>query len=234
MKIYIPTLNRPGRQKTADMLRAASIDYTLIVSDADPNLYRAPFTLCPEWGIRATRQWILNTSDDPKVVMMDDDLRFYYRSTNGARFFAAEPNHVGLMVKALEMMLENYAHGGVCAKFMSNAHPRNYALNSKYYHILAYNRELFPVPVPQYRCEVGEDHDMNLQLLMAGKPNFVLSEWANDDKEHALGGCDTWRTLQMELDNGRMLAEYFPDIVRVVGRRVHIKWKEAAKIGGCL
>ena len=231
MKIYIPTLNRPGRQRTAEALRESNVDYCLVLCDIDENKYDHPYIVTDVYGIRATRQWIMDQAED-KFVMMDDDLRFHARRSD-TKFEEATPNDVGLMVNTLDMMLDQYAHGGVTEKFMSHTKPRNYVENARYYHILGYNKAMFPEPRPTYRVEIGEDHDMCLQLLTTGRSNFVLTEWANDDKSHAEGGCNSWRNPELEVQEAKKLCELFPGLItHVDGPNIRISWKKAAAKGG--
>jgi hypothetical protein len=232
LRIFIPTINRQARQRTAAILEDAQVDYELVVStnDSAPDLYPPDTLRTMAKGIRETRQTILDFSDDPKVLMLDDDLRFYARLTNG-KFVEAEPQQVAAMASAIDTFLDTFAHGGIAAKFMSNTSPRGHVENAKYYHVLAYNKTLMPDPAPTFRTEVGEDHDMNLQLLTRGYPNFVLTEYANDDKERASGGCQTWRTDELELAEAVRLRDFFPDFVTLNGRRPKIAWKRAYAYG---
>lgn len=168
---------------------------------------------CPVTGIRAVRQWILDHARD-KLVMFDDDLRIYYR-TEDNKFKRAGPNHVISLMASIGDMLDQYAHGGVAERFMAHTRPRGHVLNKRYFHILCYNKRLFPRPYPAYRVETGEDHDMNLQLLKSGRPGFFLTEWAHDDKPWAPGGCNTWRTREIHEQSVYDLAKYHSDVITV-------------------
>lgn len=241
MKIYIPTAGRQERQETAYVLRLSGIPYTIVTPAGETGHHDDDVVWTPPLikGIMQTRNWILDFHrkaypDDPKLVMMDDDLVFYARNDDGKKFLRT----VALtdMMSALDRCLELFAHGGVTEKFMSQTKKRGYIRNARYYHILAYNLSMFPTPHPRARVEVGEDHDMNLQLLTSGRPNFVLTEWANSDKPYAPGGCAIWRNPALELLEARRLAQYFPTIVKVVefpGKpcRLRISWSEATRIG---
>lgn len=231
--IYIPTLNRPLHQPVAAMLTAAGVPFTLVRSPKDTvaeNVYSDmgfPVQTVDTWGIRATRQAIMEMAPS-QFIMLDDDLRFFVRNEDGVHFHKADPDDVYKMITYIDFMLYEFAHGGVMPRFMGNRAPRGHDENVKYYHVLAYNKELFPTDrAIEFRTEVGEDHDVNLQLLEAGCRNFVLTEFAQDDKEGASGGCSTWRTLEKEYAEADRLAELHPGLVKRVEHRVYIQWKRA-------
>lgn len=231
--IFVPTLNRPMRQPVAEMLSAARIPYTLIRSPRDTvaeSVYTDmgfPVVTVDTWGIRETRQAILEMPAE-RIIMLDDDLRFFVRHREGARFRAANPTDVKAMIAELDYKLDRFAHGGVMPRYMGNRAPRDFTMNVKYYHVLAYNKALFPKDrTIAFRTAVGEDHDLNLQLLEAGCRNFVLTEWAQDDNEGASGGCSTWRTVELEYREADRLAELHPGLVKRVHHRVYVQWKRA-------
>lgn len=242
MRIYIPTVARQDRQETAYLLKQNKIPYTIVTAAGQTGYHDEDVVWTPPHvkGIMATRNWILDThprfyKGDLKLVLLDDDLMFYERSVDGSKF--PKTTNISRLLLVIEQMLENFAHGGVTEKFMSQTKPRNYIRNARYYHVLAYNLAKFPDPQPRARVLVGEDHDINLQLLTRGCPNFVLTEWANADRPYAKGGCSTWRNPALELQEADKLAALFPTIVRVVKFpdkpcRLRIQWTEAARIGG--
>jgi hypothetical protein len=236
MDIYIPTAGR-SQQKTAELLDESGLDYTLVLTKGDNHPASTPnaniLEARAERGIRAIRQFILEWAEG-KFVMLDDDLRFYSRKSDGS-FKKATPKSIRKMFEELDATLDIFAHAGITEKYMSQTRPRDRIYNARYYHILAYNKKLFPEPTPRFRCEVGEDHDMNLQLLLAGCDNCVLTEWANDDVSHAPGGCSLWRNHKIERQEAVHLGRLFPDIVKMKGKYIaRINWKKAAGIGGCI
>lgn len=238
MKIYVPTIQRGPDLKTTYMLKNMGREHFVVAPTGE---HRSDELLlwCPEKGIRATRNWILdfhrdNFPNDPKLVMLDDDLEFWERNSEGTKFFRTDD--ISLMLHNIQVMLDEYAHGGVCEKYMSQTRPRTASFNGRYYHLLAYNTSLWPHEF-RARVEVGEDHDINLQLLTAGRSNFIITEWANADRPYASGGCSTWRTTDLELREANKLSTLFPGLVKVVqipGRpcKIQIAWKKAAKQGG--
>jgi hypothetical protein len=245
MKIYIPTRDRPI-QKTARQLILANIPYTIVAPVGEQHADE-DIVWCPEYGIRDTRNWILDFhqkvySEDPKIVMLDDDIELYIRHENGKQFYKADSAAWPRFIAELDKMLDVYAHGGVVEKYMSQQQPRNFRENGRYTHVLAYNLNLFPaaseLPAPlKMEAEVGEEQDLNIALLLHGKPSFQLTEWAWYDKQYAPGGCTEWRTDEVEIEAGKFLEKKYPGIVtltqpRYKKPRVRIAWKIAAQRGG--
>jgi hypothetical protein len=233
VKIYIPTIGRRNKQKSAEALLDSDIDFELVISNREPRPRKHfPYIRCPEKGIRATRQWIMDRARG-KLIMLDDDLSFHIRSKDGKTFKICSPSQLKVMFRAIEEALDIYAHGGILERFMGQTQPRHMKSNSRYIHVLCYNKALFPTPMPKYRTEVGEDFEMNLHLLTLGRPNFVLTEYAAENIPYAPGGCNTWRTQGLELKETLKLEKLFPGLVRVVSdnpSEIEANWKEAAKM----
>ncbi len=251
MKIFIPTTGRAGKQKTFERLIAAGdVNWPmyLVAGKGERKVIQdklGPVDVleCPFDGIHRVRQWILDANPAGKVVMLDDDLEFYARKANG-KWPKADNGDLRRLFTAIDMALEKWAHGGVCEKFMSNHRPEQPQFNKRYFHILCYNTSLFPHPRPKFRTATGEDHDMNLQLLKAGKAGFLLTRWAHADKPWADGGCNTWRTQKVNVDACRDLADLHDDVITLkktdkdmknhggTSFTMRINWRKAAQIGG--
>lgn len=232
MKIYIPTIGRRNDQKTAETLTEARVDFKLVIPEGESQFVDYECLHCPEKGIRATRQWILERVKG-KLVMMDDDLDFFTRDLDGNTFHRAKNSEIRAMLLKIEGLLDTYSHGGIQGKFMSQRQPRDVKFNSKYLQVLCYNKNLFPIPPPRFELEVAENEEMNLKLLTRGCPNFVLTEWTIDNKPYAPGGCNVWRTNELEFRETVKLSKLFPDLVRVVQTdpdKIKADWKKAPKL----
>jgi len=247
-KIFIPTSGRPTKQKTAQRLADAGITFTLVTNKGESKLVKAEYGWTnvveyPHKNIKEIRQYVLDMVPKGKLVMLDDDLEIYARQPDN-KWPKATNTELRRLFSTVGTMLDTYAHGGVCDKFMSQHRPTTYQRNQRYYHIDAFNTALFPNPKPRYRCEGSEDMDMNLQLLKLGRPNFLLTQWAHADKAWAEGGCSVWRTPTSSELIQRKLAALHPDVIKLVQPKrdmkshgnpsfsMRINWRKAAEIGG--
>lgn len=246
LSIYIPTVGRVGKQPVADLLKAAGAPFQLVTPRNEVRLHvHAGYAVlpCSAKGIRATRQWILDRHAGGKVLILDDDLTFWARNAGGDRFSRFEhPDETRRLLKKISLYLDDHAHGGIVEKFMSQSRPRNVVHGGRYFQVLAYNLSLFPNPMPKYRVEVGEDMDMNLQLLKAGKQSFILTEFTKTDREWAPGGCLLMgRNEKTLLQESQKLARLHPGIVTLKETLkegshnwLKISWRNAQKEGGLL
>lgn len=184
-------------------------------------------------GIRESRQSILEMFDEPKILMFDDDLRFYrrYKTVHGDVMFE-KTSDMETLVEDLLIALESFPLVGVHEKFMSQNAPIREKIAGRMLHVTCWNRELWrPGFQPQYRLRTGEDHDFHLQFLTTGHTSALLTDWAQDDKEGAPGGCSEWR--RDPLEDVPELARMWPDYVRVNPKngRPTIYFKKAWKDG---
>lgn len=233
MKLYIPTINRQGKQKTAAALDTAGLPYTLVVPPDQVKDFPGDDVLaCPAKGIRGTRQWIMEHGKG-KFAMLDDDLTFYKRTKDGKLFRPITGEALRAMFKVIEAYLDSFAHLGLTDKFMSQTKPRGCCHNGRFTHLLAYNKRLFPAVHPTFRVEVCEEHDVNLQLLLAGKASVVLTEYSKGESPRAPGGCNTWRHQALEEKACKKMESLFPGLVKADGIKIRVNWRGAAKQGGC-
>ena len=77
MLVAIPSKGRPGRVKSQSVISCARVyvpedEYDAYVSLGTRNVAPVPRSVR---GITATRNWILDHADDPRVVMIDDDVK---------------------------------------------------------------------------------------------------------------------------------------------------------------
>jgi len=241
-RTFVPSLSRADRQITIPKFCPWGI---LVVNPEEEEEYRQhnPDTrilTVPEGmkGIAKVRRWILE-SFPGKVIMLDDDLRFYYRNVPGDWHLKyATPEQTHQLFDLIWMDLNRYAHGGVSAREGNNRLPDEMQVNCRLLRMLCYNTKLFPDTLEYDRVEVMEDFDIQLQLLRAGLPNFMFTKWAQGQPgTQDPGGCSTYRTGEVQRAAALRLAELHPGLVRVVekndkgkfGKRtdVRISWKKA-------
>lgn len=218
MKILIPSRSRPNAQITADALRAARVDYTIIRTDGDATIYPEyhPQMFAPVTDIRGKRQWIMDEHPGQKILVCDDDVSFFH-VVDGATS-PASPDHVRRIVSSFSEALNEYAHVGIARRYMIQNQPQPSVRNRKIMHVCGFNLAMFPTPAPQYRLKVCEDIDYNMQLMAAGRPSLLITEYCHQDGPYmASGGCSDWRTKQIMHDGMVSLRDLWPNHVKLRG-----------------
>jgi hypothetical protein len=243
LQIVIPSRSRWNEQKTLYNLSEDLWPHVVIVCPIEQYFYyRVHHTKLgiqvlafQGVGIGAKRQFILNLNPSGKLIMLDDDLKFYKRTDDGRRFPGAMRSDTIEMIWDIYKMLDTYVHVGLTDKFMSHTKPRGYIECHRFNQVLAFNRDLLPRPWPEFRLWNDEEHDVHLQLLTRGYKTAVLTEWSKSDKSNAPGGCSDWRGPNTLKEAHEKLVEYWPNIVSITPgnpSRARYNWKEAKKMGG--
>lgn len=256
MRIFIPTLNRgPEKQFTIRELGAKLVKKykaTLICprSEADALCVGAEYDVwaCPAKGIAATRQWILDNSDDPHVLMLDDDLSSWSwrveHKDGTLSYKKATPEQRAAGLAEVAKLIKKYGHGSIGHRLFANARD-GLDFNTRQLRALAYDRDLLKREKVKFRVPVMEDFDVQLQLLKRGHEcfqyNWLVQEQRGSNEE---GGCSTYRTEQVQRAAAEQLAKLHPECVTVVkkqqkgngsmwGERTDVKvnWRRAIRIG---
>lgn len=168
MKIYIPTRGRWDRQITSEVLSEAKITHYIVTEDPIKNYNHvlsryAKFLPCPSSKLSAKRQWILEHAGKSKLVMVDDDMTFRFRTTTDGivKFLRSGPAEVHKMFGMIDALLYNYAQVGITDEFMCNTRPPGFMVGGRYNGLLAYNPALWqrqlaaPQPSQQGRAGRG-------------------------------------------------------------------------------
>ena len=237
MKIYIPTRGRADNQVTLSFFPESMRENVVLVIDADEEeqyvnrdghyKYVCEYMVVPEdiKGISKKRQYIHENTTDNKIVMLDDDLRFYIRkSTNDWHLRYLEPDEYPALFGLLDTWLDTYAHVGVSAREGNNRVEHLAVENTRYMRVLGYNLDMFD-GVELGRVEVMEDFDINLQLLRQGKPSKISYYYAQGQKSsNAAGGCSEWRTIDVHNEGAERLHNLHPDFVKIVEKETKTAW----------
>jgi len=236
MKIYIPTRGRPFNQETLKWFPKEMQTNGQVVLVIDPDeedqyiRYKdTPKMVVPEdcVGIGPKRKHIVENTDDPRIVMLDDDLRFYIRkSPTDWHLRYLESNEYPALFGLLdEWMDQGYAHVGVSAREGNNRVEDLSVENTRYMRALGYNLDEFPNDVEWGRTRVMEDFDIALQLLRRGKASKVSFYYAQGQKSsNADGGCSEWRTIDVHNEGAQMLHDLHPTCVKVVEKQTKTAW----------
>lgn len=233
MNLYIPSSGRAAEQYTLRQLSPEWREKTIIVvPEAELDEYHKwngdiKIMGCPHRGIGPTRQFIIHAAYPGKVVMMDDDLRFFCRRTdNRTKFCDAYEADVDKMLKEIEHQLQFYAAVGVCPREGGNRYPDRYYDNVRLLRVLAYDTTVLATHDIDFRTvPVMEDFLVSLSLLTRGYGNVMLSDWCHNQRgSNDRGGCSQYRTMDMQRDAALMLKQYFPDFVTVVTKNTKTAW----------
>lgn len=256
--VYVPSRSRPNRSLTLEAINGVKRGFPvyLVVPTEQKDQYlalaesqRVNILSCPLDGIAKTR-WFCgkhaNRMGFDRFIMMDDDLRFYHRlSLEDWHLHRNSPEQTVEMIELVAEYLNKYAHGSVDIRQGNNA--RN---NDKKYPVKIVGRMLrvlgyqtVPFLASQHgRVPVMEDFDITLQLLRRGYPNFILTNWVQDQQQTQLpGGCSDYRDHDKQGEAAEELKRLHPKFVEVVQKQnstggafgtrkdVRIKWEEALK-----
>lgn len=242
MRIYIPSKARADSpMRTWNGLSEAVRKHRtqIVVGPDDVESYEAAgygdaLLVHPEgMTIGEVRQWIvdyhLDHHDDPRLVMMDDDLDFYKRrKDHPGRFVGADPESVTQMLITIYEALERYPHVGVCPREQGHRWPPYETFFARMTRVLAYDAAVLrKVGATFTRVKVMEDFDVALQLLRRGYATNMITAWLQGQaKSNAPGGCSTYRTPEMQEAAAKKLAELHPGLVTVAQRRTKGGWFE--------
>lgn len=235
MKILIPTYRRPNVQTTFANLPTEWRKETVMVvdeQDAQELKSQAAFAGVDFWvrpegikGIAQKRKWMLENILEDKVAMMDDDLSFEVRCTpeeavgleSATR--AATPEDIGIWLSGLDRKLDDYAHAGFSVRRHNDKLPAGWFENSRIQCVLGYRPAVMREHCELGRIELREDFDYTLQLLRKGFPNAICSEILFSQNYNAPGGVSTYRTLEYNNAQARVLENLHPGLVKAVQRK---------------
>lgn len=162
------------------------------------------------------------------IIMFDDDLRFFVRRTDDpTKFSPATESDVERMIQLIERKLrEGYAHVGVTAKQGSNNTPVGGMEVTRMMRVLSYDLSVLKEEKVRFdRLKCMTDFDVTLQLLRKGYPNFVITDFAQDQAgSNTKGGCSEYRTKEMLAEAAHQLAKLHHPYVKVVEKETKGSW----------
>lgn len=195
-------------------------------------------------GLGATRKEVVGWKEEPKIVLMDDDLEFYWRpNPDDWRLRGPGPAEFEQLFAEVEAGLDTYCHVALSGREGNNNYP-DYAVESvRYMRFLAYRSDIVDC-VEHGRLSGMSDFDVNLQLLKKGYPSLVFYRWAQGhEATQAAGGMDHERTHRKHEWEARQLRYWHSPYVDLVQKRnktggefgtrteVRVKWKQALQEG---
>lgn len=254
IEIVIPTLGRINNQITLNSLPEAYKNKTTLVvqeHEYDETLQKYG-NICSVWklppgtkGISWTRKHIANKWNGKRIFVMDDDLKFVQLKNNGEKMVsspATDDEFEKMMSEVERHMDDGIIHGGLG---VNNTPP---VLTPYNYNCRVYTNMFFSEDFPSDEIDFGTDYELmpedfyiTLQLLTSGNQNVVFNHFrVNPSATNAKGGCETFRTIENHNRGQEILAQKFPDFVKVTSKiqssgpwaglekkALSIKWKKA-------
>lgn len=236
MNIYIPSMGRVDNQITLNYIPKKYLERTyLVVPGKEFDAYYSKYgnivkevLACNRKGIAKTRQWILEHSTDNYVLMLDDDLKFYYRvdMSKPNLVYIHTSTDVSRLFRRIEKLLSKYPVVGISSRqgnFMKKV--KEYECG-KIMNAYAFNLVVLSnLKIKFGRLPVMEDYDVNLQLLRKGYKNTVLYEYCwNQKSSNSSGGCSSYRNNDMQTKAAHKLKRLHPDFVKVIEKKTKVAW----------
>ena len=234
MRIYIPSAGRPDKQPTWDVLPDFIKEQTQIVVQAKQaeqyaRKFKDHMIVLPEGieTISPTRQWLLDNCDDDKMVMIDDDLTFSCRTTEGSTKLTPQSSaDMREMFQDVENSLDDFTHMAISTREGNNhvADDIKEVGRALRFHGLRTD-VVRGLGVRFDRIQLRQDFDFTLQMLRAGKPNVIFYNYAhNQPGSDTKGGCSVFRTPELMEKTAHTLAALHPGFVKVVEKETKSSW----------
>ena len=227
MLIAIPSKGRPTGVKSQKILPSAVIyvpenEFVNYQKAGVSNLVGVPVSVR---GITATRNWILDNTDEKWVVMVDDDVKAQgwvkLESFKARGIKMSEEEWITECIRLFEVTEQmKYRIWGVATQHATRSvYPwkpilfRSY-VTASFMGIINDGRTRF-----DERFKVKEDYELNLRCIRedGGVIAARYIHWTNSHWTDA-GGCAAYRTQLMELRCIKMLMEMYPGMIRRVKR----------------
>lgn len=235
MRIYIPTIGRTDHQPTFFSLPEFWQRRTTFICPGHEliKLRRTVGDNPKIWiqrahvkGIAQVREYIVQTTNHKKILMLDDDLKFAHRQ-NGLKLVKSDPMDVGEAITRVDKLLdEDYAHGSISTREGNNHIEENTTFVGRSLRALAYRTDIIRKEKLSFcRVKLMEDFDMSLQLLRRGHKNFIIWDHCQDQgSSQADGGCSTYRTAELQKEAANALHDLHPKFVKVVEKETKSGW----------
>src|SRR6056300_1560500 len=224
IKIYIPTFKRHDKQiffeSLPDFLKEK---VTFVVQKQEEHLFKDKNILVVDndIGIAKTKEIIYRTAEKQRYLVVDDDVTLMRRN---AKYFGKESN----MDVAKRPMIDSdwkelFARLDKCHKekrilcgFKAGGilpRPKAIFYNGGIFAIFSIDgKQLAEVidDIDFNYVPIQEDVHFNLHLLSNGYSNAIMEEFCYMQKFNSVGGCSTFRTIQMQDETSKKLNLKYP------------------------
>lgn len=242
LHIVIPTKGRASwdQQTTLRQVLSSGLRATLVVSGPEAPSYRdllvdrgrgSPGGLvriakCPVEGSGSVRRWITrNLFRTERVLMLDDDLRFWRRVPNLEKVEVsfAKAMDMRRMLFEINEALDFVPMVGVATKANANlaiATRYNTRVGNAYALDLAKLRE---AQIKFSHTPALEDIDLCLKILQTGLSNAVINSFCWSEAKRP-------KRIRVKQQAMRWLQELYPDLVTITNGVLRIAWGKASGI----
>lgn len=249
MKIAIPTTQRTNCQHTVRQLLRGNVhkeyECTLVIPRSEfeaycinlPNEFRCLPIDCS--GINNVRQYIIEHFEDDKILMLDDDLNFYYRlRLREVGLNIATDEQVLKAIRWIDEKLDSYAHCSISAR-TQNFQTTSRLLRSgdefaleivRPWRTYGFRRDIILGEDLDFHADLDintmDDFHMTLSLLELGYPNIVNFRYAHEQRgSNSKGGASTYRDLDLLKRCALNLKAKHPEgLVETVERKTINSW----------
>lgn len=227
MLIAIPSKGRAGKVRSQKIIPSARVyvpelEVEAYVAAGTKNVVGVPNSVR---GITATRNWILKSTDDPHVVMIDDDVKvqgYCKLNDRDVQHRKLQEKHWLAEFSKLFDLTEdlNYRIWGVATQSAPRSvYPyrpilfRSY-ITASLMGIVNDGRTYF-----DEAFTVKEDYELNLRCIKedGGIVAARYLYWENSHW-HDEGGCKDYRSDKLEREMIRKLQKLYPGMIRVAKR----------------
>jgi hypothetical protein len=235
MQIFVPTRGRIEKQITRDRWFIDDFNGTFVVPQHEYDSYWKhedvqTLVVPSEWGIAKIRQHILEQNPVGMHVVLDDDLYAYRRTGEGTKLRTATQEDVSACFAWCRDLCEEQGvvHGGVSAREGNNRTEEPMQACSRCTRFHFYDAEvLIREGIRFDAVQLMEDFHVTLSLLERGFNNVVIYEFAHNQPASASkGGCDHYRTPELQAESAHLLAALHPTV------KVVEKWTKSSWGGG--
>ena len=211
MKIYCPSLKRSDIATTHKYLSEAI--YVVSKKEADQykklhsNIWAIPDEI--QGNLSRVRNYVLDNSEEQEILLLDDDLKYFGRWNGNERKTLGEQEAMNMIQEGMLLAQElGVVYWGLNCLPDKGAYREYTPFGTCHYiggpfqaHVnnpLRYDEVIF----------LKEDYDMTLQVLNRFRVNLRMNMYHYVAEQNTQkGGCASYRTIEREMEQNRMLQE---------------------------
>ena len=247
MVVYIPSYNRYTEKlaKSVKFFSQCKFPVFIIVRNTQLAEYRKlvkgtviKIVVTKMPGVISARNRCLKHAikhGHDRILMSDDDLRFYNR-VNGKLQIIDNPD---ALVSYVSTKLDRYAHVALSNRFANNYTEENEIELGRGVRCVAYRVDILEQNGIWFELEGREGMHMTLRLHRLGYPNLVVYNYSQESVNKNVFDKGDNTTLEWTERTAQQLVAEHPDIVKYIEKKyksgtrgeVRVAWKKSLKNG---